>query len=205
MTGRADAVAASLGAWLERRFGGPVEVVGTPSTNTGGFDSAIHFVQYSGATLPADWRQPLVVRVKPRLDALGVACREASLQEWLADMGYPVPRVLVVLEPGVVTPLPTQVMVRAPGRVLFDAVKHEPWTMRRRLHQLAGLQADLHRLPVEGFPDTDDLVDRRLSLPRTLCDELDDPALSAALEQVERLVPRLRAAPAASVTATSTR
>ena len=195
MTDSADVVAANLGTWLEHRFDGPVEVVGTPGTNTGGFDSAIYFVQYSGATLPGDWQQPLVVRVKPRHDAIGAARVEAACHEWLADCGYPVPRMLEVLDPDVVAPRPTQVMVRAPGRMLFDAVKHEPWTTRRRLNQLAGLHVELHRLPVDGFPETADLVDRRLALPRGVAAGFDDPALSAALQQVEELVPRLRAAP----------
>ena len=111
---------------------------------------------------------------------------------------------LEVLDPDVVAPRPTQVMVRAPGRMLFDAVKHEPWTTRRRLHQLAGLHVELHRLPVDGFPETADLVDRRLALPRGVAAELDDPALSAALQQVEELVPLLPRRPPASATATST-
>ena len=196
MTSTADVVAAGLGAWLEERFSGSVALVGTPGTNTGGFDSAIYFVQYSGATLPSEWQQPLVVRVKPRREAIDVARVEAARHEWLAEIGYPVPRILEVLEPDVLGPLPAQVMVRAPGRMLFDAVKHQPWTTRRRLHQLARLQVDLHRLPVEGFPHTGDLVDRRLALPRQLAEELHDPALSDALEQTERLVPRLRSAPA---------
>ena len=81
---------------------GRSQVVGTPGTNTGGFDSAIYFVQYSGATLPGDWQQPLVVRVEPRHDAIGAARVEAACHEWLADSGYPVPRILEVLDPDVV-------------------------------------------------------------------------------------------------------
>ena len=60
-----DVVAAALAGWLAHRFDGPVAVVGTPGANAGGFDSAIYYVQYAGATLPAQWQHPLVIRIKP--------------------------------------------------------------------------------------------------------------------------------------------
>ncbi len=190
-----DDVATALAVWLTERLGEPVSVLGAPTSNGAGFDSAIHYVQFVGPSLPIIWQQPLVMRVKPRLDGLDDAHREAAFQGWLADQGYAVPRVLEVFEPGVIAPLPAQVMVRAPGLVMAEAMKRRPWTASRRMHQLADLLAQLHQLPTAGFPAAGDLVDRRLGLPRKLADELDDADLRRAVEQVEQLVPRLRDAP----------
>lgn len=189
------AVAAALGGWLVERFGGPIDVVGEPTANGAGFDSAIYFVRYGGVHLPDEWRQPLVVRVKPRPDQGDVARHEQAVHDWLASHGYPAPRVLEVFEPGVITPRPTQVIERAPGVMMLDAVKRAPWTAGRNLNTLAALQVQLQRLPVDGFPESVDVVDRRLSLPRAIVSRSDDPALASALEQVDALVPRLRDAP----------
>ena len=78
-------VAAGLGDWLTQRFDGPVELVGVPAANTEGFDSAIYFVRYAAPTLPAEWRQPLVVRLKPHPDALAAARLEAAVEQAEAE------------------------------------------------------------------------------------------------------------------------
>ena len=191
-----DAVAAALRDVLVERHGGPIEIVGTPGSNGDGFDSAIYFVRFAGAGLPEPWTAPLVVRVKSRADQTAIAHREARTHDWLYDRGYPVPRVLDVFEPGALGPLPAQVIERAPGVVAIDAVKRAPWTFARTTRALGGLHTKLHRLPTAGFPDDDDLLDRRLSLPRRVVAEGGDDALGDALARVEALAPRLRDAPA---------
>jgi aminoglycoside phosphotransferase (APT) family kinase protein len=185
----------ALAGWLADRFGGQVQLA-EPATSVGdGFDSAIWLVRYSGARLPGAWRLPLVLRVKADAARAGEAQREADVQAWAADRGYPAPRVLAVMAPGELLDLPAQVMERAPGPMLLDHLRRRPWQTPRRMGQLAELQARLHRLPVDGFPAGEDLLGQRLRLSRLVAPQLGDPALVRALEQVEGLGDRLRDAP----------
>ena len=80
------------------------------------------------------------------------AGREAAVQGWCADRGYAAPRALAVLGPDDGFDLPTQVMERAPGTTMLDAVSAKPWRARRLVDQLAGLALRLHALPTDGFP-----------------------------------------------------
>jgi aminoglycoside phosphotransferase (APT) family kinase protein len=120
---------------------------------------------------------------------------EASIQGWLADRGYPAPRVLEVFAPGELLDLPTQVMERAPGSILLDAARSSPWRVRRLCAQLAAVHVQLHAMPSDGFPECDDLLDRRLRLPRMVAETLDDPELRRALAQVEAMSGSLADAP----------
>jgi aminoglycoside phosphotransferase (APT) family kinase protein len=185
----------ALSRWLEGRFGGPIQLAEPPSAAGEGFDSAIWFVRYAGATLPEPWSAPLVLRVKASADRASEAEREAAIQAWVADRGYPAPRVLASLAPGEVLDLPAQVMERAPGSMLLDHVRSRPWQAPRLLRRLADLQADLHDLPVDGFPPGEDLLDRRLRLTRVVADQLDDGRVRAGLDRVEALSGQLRAGP----------
>jgi aminoglycoside phosphotransferase (APT) family kinase protein len=187
--------AAALVRWASELFGDAV-TLSEPSTTRGeGFDSEIHLVHLAGSALPPAWRDPLVLRILPTPDRLADGHREAAIQDRLADLGYPAPRVLHVFAPGELTDRPTQVVQRAPGGLLLDDLLRRPWTARRLVRRLAELQARLHDLPTGDFPDTDDLLDRRLRLPRHVVATGDHPELNRALEQVEALAPRLRDAP----------
>jgi aminoglycoside phosphotransferase (APT) family kinase protein len=185
----------ALVRWLEERFGGPVTTVAPTTTNAEGFDSEIHFLHLSGPALPAEWRAPIVLRVKSDADRLAEAEREAAIQAWLADRGYPAPRVLHVFAPGELLDRPAQVMERAGGVMMLDRVRRAPWSTRQLLARLAALQARLHRLTVDGFPAGDDLVDHRLRLPRRVAAELDHRGLTVALERIDLLAESLRDAP----------
>lgn len=191
----ADAVSEALARWLQARFGGDVEPVGEPAANADGFDSAIYFVRFRGSELPSEWAEPLVVRVKPDVDGMAVARREAAVQGWLADRGYPAPRILEVFGPDELTSRPTQVMQRAPGSMLIDRVVAAPWTFRRQIDQLAALQVQLHQLHPTAFPTGNDLLDQRLRLTRSLVERLDDDDLRAGLARVEVIAARLRDGP----------
>jgi aminoglycoside phosphotransferase (APT) family kinase protein len=152
-------------------------------------------VRLAGSALPPEWRAPLVLRVKSDADRYGEAQREAAIQDWIADLGYPAPRVLAVLAPGELSTQPAQVMERAPGTVMLQALLRRPWQALRRARQLAALHVRLHRLPAEGFVVKDDLLDRRLALVREVAGGVDDVPLSAGLAAVDGLADRLRAAP----------
>ncbi len=189
--------AEALCRWAEARFGGEVTLVEPPTSNGSGFDSDIHYVHLTGDSLPPEWRAPLVLRVKPSDDRLDIAHYEEAVQGWLADRGFPTPRILVVIEPGPVTDRPTQVMERVTGGMALDAVLHAPWRAPALVRRLARLQARIHRLDPAGFPESEDLLDKRLRLTRATADVLDDRAMSDALARIEQLAEELRDAPAA--------
>ena len=151
------AVAGAVAAWASERFGGAVAVDGEPSAIGAGFDSYIHRVDLTGTALPDAWRVPLIVRLLPSPDRAPQAAREATVQGWCADRGYAAPRVLAVLEPDEGLGLPTQVMERAPGITMLDAVGAKPWRAFRLVDQLAGLALSLHALPTDGWPEGDGL------------------------------------------------
>ena len=185
----------TLADWLEGEHGGTVELAEPAVSKGEGFDSEVHLVRFSGAMLPAPWREPLALRVKAEADRGPEAVREAAIQGWLADRGYPAPRVLRVFAPGELVDLPVQVMERAPGVLLVDALKSRPWRARSLCGRLASVHAELHTLAPDGFPVDDDLLERRLRLARTVCEALADDALRRGLEQVDDLEPSLRAGP----------
>ncbi|MEQ1787140.1 MAG: aminoglycoside phosphotransferase family protein [Acidimicrobiales bacterium] len=181
------AVADALCGWAAARFGGDVGVVGTPASIGAGFDSYIHLVDLAGEHLPPTWRVPLVVRLLPSVDRLEQAHREAAVQGWAAAQGFAAPAVLEVLAPGEPFGLPAQVMERAPGTTMLDALSARPWRALALVRQLAALQLALHALPLDGWPSGTDprqLVDQRLGLPRRAAGALGDPDLTDALERV---------------------
>ena len=182
---------------LRDEHGPDVRLASEPETKSEGFDSAIHLVDLAGESLPPAWRQPLVLRIKSDAARADEAHREQRIHDWLIARGYPAPAMLAVFDPGTLSDRPVQVLARASGPLLLDAVLRRPWSARKALRLLAHLQARLHSLPVDGFPTDGDLLDRRLRLVQVTVERLDDPALRSGLERIESLAPRLRAGPTA--------
>ncbi len=192
------AVAEVLRARAAGRWG-DVRVAEPPTPIGGGFDSYIHVVHLEGVALPTAWAVPLVVRLLPSRDRESQAHREAEAQGWAASLGYAAPRVLEVIGSDDGFGLPTQVMERAPGTTMLDALTAKPWRTRRLVDQLARLQLQLHALPTNTWPgERSDhaLVDQRLGLPRRVATELNDDELRRALEQAENLLPIATSGPA---------
>jgi aminoglycoside phosphotransferase (APT) family kinase protein len=185
-----------LREWLEQKFGAPVVDEVAPTAIGTGFSTLIHFVHFAGAELPAEWREPLVVRIHQSVDQASVARREAAIQSWCHDRDFPVPRVLVLFEPDELLPLPVQVMERVPGTTMLEAIMKAPWQSGRMLERLADLQLRLHAIPIDGWPEAKEagLAARRLALVRRSLDRHDDPELRDALVRAERLLPELYAA-----------
>lgn len=142
-----DAHAPEITALVDRlraEHGSDVGLAAPPTTDDEGFDSAIHLLELTDASLPPAWRRPLVVRVKADPERADEALREREIHRWLVARDYPAPEILAVFRPGELTDLPVQVMARAPGILLADAFLRRPWTARRLLRRLARLQAELH-------------------------------------------------------------
>jgi aminoglycoside phosphotransferase (APT) family kinase protein len=189
---RPGEVGAALVAVAAERFGGPVDLAVPAEALGDGFDSHIHAVTLAGPTLPEAWRAPLVVRLLPSVDRMHQARTEAEVQRWCGQRGYPVPEMLLVLEPDEAFGLPAQVMARAPGGTVLDALKARPWRAGALVDDLAALHVRLHSLSPEGWPASSEptaLVDQRLSLPRRVVDEGGPEGLAAAVEAVGALVP----------------
>jgi aminoglycoside phosphotransferase (APT) family kinase protein len=193
-----NAVGEAFRRWAADRFGGAV-VLAEPATSTGeGFDTRIVFAQLSGEVLPANWRAPLVLRIQPSVDRIGLARREADVQNWCAAGGYPAPRVLAVIEPGDMLELPVQVMERAPGTTMLTSMTARPWRVPGLVRRLADLEVRLHGLATEGWPGHGgdvSLADRRLAFPRLMVPQLDDARLSSALATAEEIAAALADAP----------
>ncbi|MGH9273768.1 MAG: phosphotransferase family protein, partial [Acidimicrobiales bacterium] len=179
------AVAAAVVGWASDRFATDVALVGEPAAVGAGFDSFIHLIELRGDGLPDAWRLPLVVRILPSADRTERAELEAATQRWAADAGYPAPRVHAVIPPGKLLDLPVQIMERAPGVTMLDALKVKPWRAGAFVDQLAALQLRLHALDIRDWPHPSSgapLTDTRLSLTRRAVRELGDPDLATALE-----------------------
>jgi aminoglycoside phosphotransferase (APT) family kinase protein len=193
--GQIGPAALALRGWLEQRFGAPVAEAEPARENASGFDSAIGYVRFAGPQLPPEWCAPLVLRIKPDPERLPEAERERDVHEWLVRHGYPAPRILAVFGPGELSDSPAQVMERADGDGMLDRVRRRPWLLREQIRSLARAQVQLHRLPVDGFPVGDDLLDRRLALVRRTAGALDHGPLTDALHRVEALGDGLREGP----------
>src|SRR5690606_22043215 len=109
----AAAVTGRLLEWATGRFGAPVAPVAPPSSAGAGFDSYIHMVHLDGDALPAAWTGPLVVRILPTADRADGAHREAAVQGWCAERGFPAARVLHVFDPGELLDLPVWPAIEA--------------------------------------------------------------------------------------------
>lgn len=196
--GSAAQASLALADWAAARFGGPVSVVGTPTTASQGMDNAVHFVELRGDVLPDAWRGPLVLRVQPDVERYELAQREAQIQEWCTTVGYPAPAVLAMLPPGEVGACSAQVMPRVPGHPMIEELVPTIWRAPAMVARLADLQARLHREPTDGWvlpTSAPKLAERRLQPLPEWCAALRDPALDRAYERVEALVPVLDSGP----------
>jgi aminoglycoside phosphotransferase (APT) family kinase protein len=125
--------------YLRRELGRPRADFAEPlAPLSGGFDTAIYAFRLDGAT-PA-LAGPLVLRVlAPRSDPLR-ALRERAIQNAVAEMGFPAPRVPLASADPEILGGAFLVMERRPGRPLFSArragIASRLSTTHLRLHAL---------------------------------------------------------------------
>jgi aminoglycoside phosphotransferase (APT) family kinase protein len=183
------AVAEAVAEWATTKFATPVAVAASESLG-GGLDNYVHALRLTGVGLPEDWRDNLVVRVSPSTDRLESARSEMQVQNWIADQGYPAPRVFAVLFDGWQLSMPGQIARRAPGGQLLDAVKQHPFSVVRLIGLLATLHADLHSLPSGTWPSdraVGQAAEWRLRLIRTRV-AAGDQAMGQRLRDVEQRI-----------------
>jgi aminoglycoside phosphotransferase (APT) family kinase protein len=82
-------------------------------------------------------------RVLRRFKAGGRPAREAEIMEHARACGYPVPRVLEVLDDSLV-------LERVDGPTMLAELRRRPWSVARHARTLAKLHHRLHEIPFEG-------------------------------------------------------
>jgi hypothetical protein len=86
---------------------------------TGGYDTRIFAFRLSGA--PGHFSIPLILRVLGRQHLSARALSERAIQNAVAGLGYPAPRVLLASPDPTILGGAFLVMERLPGRPLLDA------------------------------------------------------------------------------------
>src|SRR6185312_1522662 len=105
---------------LRGRLGADVGFAEAPAPLSGGFDTTILAFRLSG--VPADWSEPLILRVMTRTGQGPRVLREAAVHEALVQAGFPAPRVLLHDTELAPLGLPFLVMERLPGGTMWSAV-----------------------------------------------------------------------------------
>lgn len=162
-------VGAVLQPWLEDQLGRSVQFVEPPTPFGNGFDTWVLSFRVAPAgsnlePLPSAWDRPLVLRIMPAVTVEGRADREAAIQRFFFERGYPVPEPLATAQAD--SPFGHQVMVmeRSPGGPMLDALLRRPHQAAKLLDLLGSLHARLHRIDPAGWPVPVEgtLVSRRL-------------------------------------------
>ena len=184
-----EALAAYLAAREDLRSACIVE---PPAPLGSGFDSVIYTFRVGGEVPDARWSAPLVLRLQGNPAAVSKVRREADIQTFLIDAGYPVPALLATEGADNPFGLPFMIMERVPGGTLLARVMSNPLRAGGLLARLAGVHADLHRLPPAGWPLEDGdqpLALRQITQFRRRIGEHGLDVLSDGLAWLERNVP----------------
>ena len=139
-----------------------------PTRMSGGFDATI--LRFSLQSAPDPFSGPLVLRLFQATATADRAPREGAVQNALAQLGYPAPRVFVA--EARIEPLggPFLIMERMPGRVIgseleglsikgigigqtLNILRQLPRIRREVLRLWDEAQTRLHAIPVKGFAD----------------------------------------------------
>ena len=113
----------------------------SPTPITGGYDTRIFAFRLRGA--PEPWAMPLILRVLGRQHPPTRALRERAIQNAVAGLGYPAPRVLLATTDLTILGGAFLVMERLAGRPLLSA---QPFSV---ISVLVEMQLRLHALDAE--------------------------------------------------------
>jgi hypothetical protein len=142
-------VSSALRRRLAGRFPGEVTDAEAPARISGGLDFWVYGLHFAGPGLPGQWGAPLVARIAARPGRFPLMERGSRLQDWVAAHGYPAPPVLDLVPPGELLEFPVQVMERAPGTTVAQAITAAPRRMLPALSR-AYLTAYRRELPVDA-------------------------------------------------------
>ena len=150
---RAEEVGPALLRYIEActKISG-IDYAEPPEAIVHGWETYIFSFLLRGDGLDRAWTRPLILRVYPGADQGPKAEREAAVQRFAVERGYPAPRPLAVETDSGVLGLPFMVMERAPGEPMLDRMTKHPLSVGRLARLMADMHVALHELPVNGCP-----------------------------------------------------
>jgi aminoglycoside phosphotransferase (APT) family kinase protein len=139
-----------------------------PTAFHGGWETYTYHLEFEPhPDLPQGFNGPLALRIYATEHGAVRARHEFSVQLFLHGHGFPVPRPALLVDDGEAFGGPFLLMERVPGRPVFDVLQTRPWMIWKLAAEMARLQARLHQLPPDGFPDDrGDFLDRSLETLR---------------------------------------
>jgi aminoglycoside phosphotransferase (APT) family kinase protein len=183
-------VGVALTSFVTGRLGvADVRIAETPAQVPHGWDTHTYFFRLEGPDLPDEWTRPLVLRLYADADQQQRAETDVAIQRFVSDRGFPAARPLAFVGAGNPFGAPFMIMERLPGRTMVHAMGWNPFRASRYVKRMAELHAQLHALPVDGWPLSDDgapLVDRHLAIQRAEADRLDVHIADGAMEWLEQ-------------------
>jgi aminoglycoside phosphotransferase (APT) family kinase protein len=159
-----EQVADALRAHLSSHLGTAVTFAEAPERIGRGFDTYIYAFRLLGGGLDETWARPLVLRLYPAERQADKAEREAAVQRFAAERGYPALAPLAVERRAAAFGLPVMLLERVQGEPMLDLIGKNPLRIGRLLARMAEAHVALHSLPVDDCPLPNDrpLVMRKL-------------------------------------------
>jgi aminoglycoside phosphotransferase (APT) family kinase protein len=135
-----------------------------PEALVGGWEAETYALEFEAdPNLPALLAGPLVLRIYGSECPTGRARREFAVQSFVHGHGFPCARPLLLVEDEEALGSPFMFMQRLPGDSLLHELAQHPWRLWDLPGRMADLHAQLHELPIDGFPgDTEDFLTRSL-------------------------------------------
>jgi aminoglycoside phosphotransferase (APT) family kinase protein len=192
----ASDVARVLADYLLERLEGSIAYKRLPVEFTEGWETHTYAFQLDGGSLPAAYELPLVLRIYPYRESIPRARHEFAVLEHLFGRGFPVTAPLFLEENCRYFGGPFLIRAEAPGQTLFKAMLQRPRRLWTGPRQMAALQARLHQLPVDGFPNSpESLLTRSLE---QIADDIRSAGWRGLVPGLDWLVEHAPPSPAAS-------
>jgi aminoglycoside phosphotransferase (APT) family kinase protein len=135
-----------------------------PETIPHGWETyTFRFQLMPGAGLPKSYARPLFLRVYSSAAGSRCARREHQIEDYLAPLGFPVAKCLLLETNSQVFGGPFLVSEQAPGQPLPDFLYHHAWRIVDLPLRMGKLHAQLHQLPVDSaLQKSEPFLDRQL-------------------------------------------
>ena len=123
-----------------------------PQSICWGWETFTYRLQFAPSpSLPAPLAGPLVVRIYSSPKGVPRIGHESTMQQRLRQLGFPVPKPLLIHTNCELFGGPFLLMERIPGETLFHTMLARPWKLLSLSARMAELHLRLHRLSSEGL------------------------------------------------------